>query len=204
MKGKQAGGKGETTTYRTKDFHIPVWVRMCSFSVLKRVNIFSHSPHLYGLSSLCTGMWTLRSVDRAKRLPHSLHSNGFSPETKKQKKAFYKNTNNMWYELSYTEPRPIFILFLKAVNSRQNNLTIPECTMAWRLNVIVDMNSLPQSSHRNGFTPVCRPMWDCSSSWVRNVLSHSSHLKGLSPVCTACTNKRSRPCQCYSSLQSYQ
>lgn len=110
MKGKQAGGKGETTTYRTKDFHIPVWVRMCSFSVLKRVNIFSHSPHLYGLSSLCTGMWTLRSVDRAKRLPHSLHSNGFSPETKKQKKAFYKNTNNMWYELSYTEPRQFFFI----------------------------------------------------------------------------------------------
>ena len=68
--------------------YIPVWVRMCSFSVLKRVNIFSHSPHLYGLSSLWTGMWTLRSVDRAKRLPHSVHSNGFSPETTKQNKAF--------------------------------------------------------------------------------------------------------------------
>ena len=63
---------------------VPVCVRMCSFNVLNRVNIFSHSPHLYGLSSLCTGMCTLRSVERAKRLPHSVHSNGFSPEKKIQ------------------------------------------------------------------------------------------------------------------------
>jgi hypothetical protein len=58
---------------------VPVWVRMCSFRVLNLVNIFSHSPHLYGLSSLCTGRWTLRSVDRANLRPHSSHWNGFSP-----------------------------------------------------------------------------------------------------------------------------
>ena len=78
------------------------------------------------------------------------------------------------------------------MNLKAKEHIIPECTMACRLKVIVDMNSFSQMSHLNGFTPVCRPMWDCSSSWVRNVLSHSTHLKGLSPVCTACrTNNAS-------------
>lgn len=115
----------------TKIYLLPVWSRTCSFKELNLVKLRSHCSHLYGFSSLWTGIWTFKSPARANLLWQTSHSNGFSP------KCEYKRYS--WEFLSFA---------LRVIE----NITLqylPECTIACLFKVFSDTKYLLQREHLN-------------------------------------------------------
>ena len=122
--------------------HHVLWVRTCFLWLLGSLNRLPHSVHSHGFSPVCKYKWVLRWLLCENFLPHALHSYGFSPVCMR-----------MW--LRKWSASPNFLSHWAHGKGR-----VPECTSClWRFRLPDWLKSCPHSSHWYGLSSMWRTAW---------------------------------------------